>query len=91
VEEKEQTAVSSVSKQKNEIQVYPNPTQSEFSVVSPTPIIRLDVFEGLGRSILSIQANDYRISINSGLWPDGAYFIKAITEKETMHTTIIKN
>ena len=61
---------------KNDLVVYPNPNQGEFSVESNSLIQSIELVNQLGVVILKLETNNYSVKINRKL-DKGIYYLKA--------------
>jgi hypothetical protein len=61
---------------KNDLVVYPNPNQGEFSVESSSLIQSIELVNQLGVVILKLETNNYSVKINRKL-DKGIYYLKA--------------
>jgi hypothetical protein len=73
----------------NQIEIYPNPTNSLIHIKSPnSPIIKIEIFNSLGQSIKRIRNNFDTINISD--LPNGLYILKLATEFGMVNKKIIK-
>jgi len=77
----------------NRINIFPNPTNGELSVVSyQFPVERIDIFDVYGRKILTsfVSLMSLETTTNIAHLPAGIYFVKITTEAGIQTQKIIK-
>ena len=73
----------------NQIEIYPNPTNSIIHLKSPnSQIIKIEIFNSLGLSIKRIKNNFDTLNISD--LPNGLYVIRLDTEFGMINKKIIK-
>ncbi|MDD2636937.1 MAG: PKD domain-containing protein, partial [Bacteroidales bacterium] len=76
----EVNVITSISDEaKNKLQIYPNPTDGEFTIISDKIINKVAIIDALGRVCVSQKSNTNKIIIDSNL-RQGVYQVKVITE-----------
>ncbi len=73
-----QTSISDVVE--NNLQIYPNPTDGQFTIISNQIINEITILDALGRVCVSQKTNMNSVNINTNL-NQGVYQVKVITEK----------
>ena len=73
-----QTSISDVVE--NNLQIYPNPTEGQFTIISNQIINEITILDALGRVCVSQKTNMNSVNINTNL-NQGVYQVKVITEK----------
>ena len=72
--------------------VYPNPTQNVWNIKSSDQIVTsIQVFDALGKQVLSLNPNSSETQIDSSTLNTGLYFAKINTEVGTSSVKLIKN
>lgn len=74
------------------ISVYPNPANSKWTIVSNNSIIQLvEIFDFLGRNVLSVKPNKQAVNIDVSNLPIGIYISKIKTESGVSSKKLIKS
>lgn len=75
------------------LNLYPNPTNSVINVHSNKPIQNIQIFDLVGKLILSQETNSSSVLLNVASFPVGTYLVKVSLENSTTFKTIkfIKN
>lgn len=66
--------------EKSEINAYPNPSQSTWNVKSNSTIDSIELFDALGRNVLSVNPNDLEVTLDANNLPKGLYFATVTNE-----------
>ena len=77
------TSVTPLSFEKNEVKIYPNPAQNTFAVEVAHENFSLEISECLGRKVFTQKNISSKIQIDSKDFPSGIYFINVTTDKRT--------
>lgn len=64
----------------SEINAYPNPSQSTWNVKSNSTIDSIELFDALGRIVLSVNPNDLEVTLDANNLPKGLYFATVTNE-----------
>jgi hypothetical protein len=65
------------------VQVYPNPNTGWFTLSTENyDLQRIEIFNGLGENVYSLQSPSAQVQINISNLPAGVYYLKAVGEKE---------
>lgn len=72
--------LSSDSFEKSEINAYPNPSQSTWNIKSNSSITSIELFDALGRNVLSVNPNDLEVTLDANNLPKGLYFATVTNE-----------
>jgi hypothetical protein len=57
------------------VQLYPNPFQEHFQILSTEPIDEIAVYDGTGKRIVKQKGQPYGEVIETSSWPIGIYII----------------
>ncbi|MDD4150591.1 MAG: PKD domain-containing protein, partial [Bacteroidales bacterium] len=77
----EVNVITSISDEaKNSLQIYPNPTEGYFTIISDQTINKITIFDALGRVCVSQKSNLNKLIIDSNL-KQGVYQVNVITDK----------
>jgi hypothetical protein len=77
------TGVNTEESFANSIRVYPNPSSGKFNVKSTNlKISGIEIFDMVGRNILSLYTKDGEVSIDISGYPAGVYFLKCHSDSE---------
>ena len=83
------------SQDKNELKVYPNPADQQFTLALPssTDNVVLAVYNELGQTVFTQQGTALReCTVSSAAYEDGVYYIKVTSEHaETINRLIVKH
>jgi len=75
-----------------EFKVYPNPTQNVWNIKSSSQLVNsVQVFDALGKQVLSLNPNSEDVRIDASELPTGLYFVKIQTETGSNSIKLIKN
>jgi len=77
-------------KSKNELNIFPNPSQGNFYINSEQEIKLVSVFTINGKKILQQNCNSTFFKIDLTGFSQGVYFVEVQTEKETLQRKIVK-
>jgi len=83
--------LGNVSFNENNISIYPNPTPNVLNIASDSQIEKVEVFDMLGRVLISRAWSESKISISLSQLPKGVYFIKVESGNTFETTKVIKN
>jgi len=76
---------------KNELSAFPNPTIDQWRISSEGRVISaVQLFDGQGRDISLLQANDNIVTIDASDLIAGIYFAKVMMDDETLFVRLIK-
>ena len=75
---------------KNDIQIYPNPTKDNLNIKSKTIIKLITIYNNLGQVLTSIPQNSNEIKIDLSYLPTNNYFIKIESDDKKELFKIIK-
>jgi len=62
------------------IQVYPNPTNGDITIKTPTSCREIQIFDVLGRKLVEKTSQGLSQSLSLAVFPDGVYFLKLFTD-----------
>ncbi len=82
------TSINDKIESNQAVDIYPNPTSSQLSIVSDLQITEIDIVDISGKTIMTIEQNTG--SINIADLPAGVYLIKLVTDKKTITRKLIK-
>jgi Leucine-rich repeat (LRR) protein len=85
-------ATTDVTKVKDGITVYPNPTKGDVNINADSKIDTIEIYDAQGRIIqkqMGINSQSTKISLHNAM--SGIYIFKIITEKEIVIKKVIKN
>lgn len=72
--------------------LYPNPTNGSWNIKTNNDrIFQIQVFDILGKNVLSLAPNKNEVKIDATVLPSGLYFAKVSTEKGNGSLKLIKN
>lgn len=71
--------------------VYPNPAQNEWNIVSQQNISTIELFDISGKQIRTVQPNNLNAVIDASQLSNGMYFAKVQTEAGSKTIKLIKN
>ena len=74
----------------NTFNVYPNPTNNHWIIQSAKTIHKVEVFDILGKQVLSIGSNTSNVTIDASHLKSGLYFAKVDTDLGTKTVKLIK-
>lgn len=83
----QQRSIENIGIESQHFQIFPNPGTGIFSVISP--LGQLEVYNSIGRLILSIEISEEESSIDISEFSDGIYFISLKTEEAMKSHKII--
>jgi hypothetical protein len=73
------------------VQVYPNPTNSSFTIESKTNKIEsIRIFDATGKLVFEQKLSQNKVEIDAQKWSDGVYWIEIETGKGLVHEKVIK-
>ncbi|HUR30536.1 MAG TPA: T9SS type A sorting domain-containing protein, partial [Saprospiraceae bacterium] len=75
------------------VDIFPNPTSGNFSVYvdkTKSESVRIELFDMMGKKLLSEFAFENSIEIPMKLYPDGLYLIKVISRGRQVIRKILK-
>jgi hypothetical protein len=78
--------IENVNAENNALNIYHNPTNSNFTITSNQLIKTITIYDVIGQQVLNQSVNKLLVSINVEGLPNGLYFLKAIDEKENSIT-----
>ncbi len=70
------TALTELNSENNSLNVFPNPFPNKISIVSPSPLQTVQVFDALGSLIYSSSIENEKSEIDLSKQSSGIYFIK---------------
>jgi len=73
-----------------EIRIYPNPTTGILSIDSEELLINLEIFDIIGKPVLSFKPTDSTFKIDISKFAAGVYFIKIVTHENVFERKLIK-
>jgi len=73
-----------------EIVIYPNPTKNDFHIIVPPKTTQVQILNSLGQIVQKIVINR-EIKMDFEIEKSGIYFIKIITDKQTLIKKLIIN
>jgi hypothetical protein len=74
------TGVNDLTKQENNVQVFPNPATEKITVRSSSEIKRINIYNYAGQDVLNEKVNQQEKSISLKSFQKGLYIIKVTTE-----------
>ncbi|MDT0557245.1 T9SS type A sorting domain-containing protein [Ichthyenterobacterium sp. W332] len=76
----------------NEFRISPNPSKNYLNITLPliTEKVIVEVFDVLGKKLLSQELTELRSSINVSKWNSGVYLVKVSTDSATLTKRFIK-
>ena len=80
-------AINSNLKNVNDLLIYPNPAQNNFTVEMPVEIFDILITDFTGRKILEEKNIHFKISINVKFFPKGIYFLQTLTASGSVHSS----
>ena len=63
-----------------EVKVFPNPSQSTWNIKSTSTINTVQLFDVLGRNVMSLKPNNLEAKLDAQNLPKGLYFATVTTE-----------
>lgn len=78
---------------KEELQVYPNPSQDVFNIMLPdTKTYNLEVVDMSGRTVVknTVQSNTKKYALQASALSNGVYYLRISGNNNVLHTRIIK-
>jgi len=75
---------------KEQISIYPNPSDTYFTIESSTVIKNIRIFDYTGKLTYEKEIEDYISSVNLSNFARGLYFLQIETETETKYRKLIK-
>ncbi len=72
-----------------QLEIYPNPSNGEFTIESTSKIESIKVFNILGETIYQTTKDNLQASINLSSHPKGIYFVQVKTEKGILNRKIV--
>lgn len=75
----------------NSIQIYPNPTSGEFTIMNPEHNAHLRVFTSTGIQVLSDELQFGINKVETSSLVQGIYFVEYLTDTKRKNTYLIKN
>ena len=75
----------------NSIQIYPNPTSDEFTIMNPEKSALLRVFNSTGIQVLTDELHYGMNKIETASLAQGIYFVEYLTDTKRKNTYLIKN
>jgi PKD repeat protein len=75
----------------NDIRIYPNPTDDEINIISPTEIKAIYIYDITGKLIIQKNILNNYCKINLQELQSGIYVIDVQTNKESLISRIVKN
>ncbi len=85
-------AVTESVKDKDKVNVYPNPTKGDVNISADSIIKSIEIYDAQGRIIqkqTGINAKNTKVSLHNNI--SGLYMFKIITEQNTLMKKVIKN
>ena len=83
------TEIEDINKIKNNLKIYPNPTSQELTIGNNKLIINeITIIDITGKNIKTIKQNTNTINVAD--LPSGIYFIRLITDYETITKKLVK-
>ncbi len=68
------------------VSIYPVPATDQLNISSGTKNISIDVFDAMGRKMISEKSDGGNISLNTSTWADGIYFVNIHSDGISMVT-----
>ena len=72
-----------------QLEIYPNPSNGEFTIESTSKIESIKVFNILGETIYQTAKDNLQATINLSSQPKGIYFVQVKTEKGILNRKIV--
>ncbi|MGZ4116062.1 MAG: T9SS type A sorting domain-containing protein [Bacteroidia bacterium] len=86
------TSVSNIESDKNNLMLFPNPSEGKITIHSEKEISLIEIFNMMGELIYSSKENSSSVSLNLEKENSGIYFYKVISKDQTIFTgKLIKN
>jgi hypothetical protein len=84
-------ALSTADETLSQVKIFPNPTNDVWTLSSPNTIVDIQVFDILGKQVVSINPNTNEATINATNLKDGLYLAKISTINGSQTVKLIKN
>ena len=76
---------------KNEFEIFPNPTKDTWTLIGAQQITNVQIFDILGKQVISIAPNSFEVSIDASDLNKGIYLAKIASDTGTKTVKLIKN
>ncbi|GAA5083353.1 hypothetical protein GCM10023210_01840 [Chryseobacterium ginsengisoli] len=83
--------VSSVEKTTNNFKLFPNPATNKLFLTSQQPILKVEVINFLGQTVITQKINSVEAEINLSFLTPASYWIRVKTEQGLETIKVIKN
>ena len=80
------TANNGIREMKDNVNIYPNPTQNTLHISTSSPIFRIEVFNTMGQKVAVYDATDTHTQINTSYLDNGIYLIRISTENGILNS-----
>lgn len=84
------TVLANQNFESTNVVAYPNPTQNSWNVKSNNAVTSIQVFDVLGKNVISLTPNSNDVSIDANGLNTGLYFAKVVTENGSKTIKLIK-
>ena len=74
------TTGADISENSNSIKAFPNPSQATWNIKSSSTINSVQLFDALGRNVISVTPNNVEATLDAQNLPKGLYFATVTTE-----------
>lgn len=74
-----------------QVKVFPNPSNDIWSITSPNALMEIQIFDILGKQVLSMNPYNTEVVIDASNFKDGLYLAKISTENGSKTVKLIKN
>ena len=74
----------------NKVSVFPNPTKSDWTVLTSKAIIRIDVYDVLGKQVITLEPNSTRALIDASSLNKGVYFARIEGESSSKTIKLVR-
>lgn len=74
----------------NSVDITPNPATDHIFITSPKPVEMLEVFDLSGRRVMTVASGGNTVQLSVGDLESGVYFVKLLTDGETVVRKFVK-
>jgi hypothetical protein len=84
-------ALSTPEETLSQVRIFPNPSNSIWTISSPNTIVDVQVFDILGKQVISLNPDNTEATLDASNLRDGLYLAKISTENGSQTVKLIKN
>lgn len=89
--QEEKTIVVDEPITESEVQIYPNPTESDLNIRSTSDkILSVQIYDGMGRLLLEQKEEGEEVQVDMDRLATGTYYLQILTSKEVLQKKVIK-